>query len=81
MVVCYFWLITVTNLCHSNKFSLSNQQITFYSVLTGRAGMTYAEMDPDVPYHVLKSAILRHYEINPKIQQDEVVSDATLSGG
>ena len=31
MVVCYFWLVTVTNLCHSNKFSLSNQQITFYS--------------------------------------------------
>ena len=32
MVVCYFWYVTVTNLCHSNKFSLSNQQITFYSV-------------------------------------------------
>ena len=32
MVVCYIWLVTVTNLCHSNKFSLSNQQITFYSV-------------------------------------------------
>ena len=31
MVVCYFWYVTVTNLCHCNKFSLSNQQITFYS--------------------------------------------------
>ena len=31
-------------------------------LLTGRAGMTYAKMDPDVPYHVLKSAILRWYE-------------------
>ena len=29
----YFWLVTVTNLCHSDKFSLSNQQITFYSAL------------------------------------------------
>ena len=34
MVVCYFWYVTVTNLCHSNKFSLSNQQITFYSAYT-----------------------------------------------
>ena len=33
MVFCYFWYVTVTNLCHSNKFSLSNQQITFYSVM------------------------------------------------
>ena len=34
--------------------------------LTGRAGMVYAEMDPYVPYHVLKPAILRRYEINPR---------------
>ena len=34
--------------------------------LTGRAGMVYAEMDPFVPYHVLKPAILRRYEINPR---------------
>ena len=35
-------------------------------LLTGRAGMTYAKMDPDAPYHVLKLAILRRYEINSK---------------
>ena len=28
--------------------------------------MVYAEMDPDIPYHALKQAILQRYEINPR---------------
>ena len=39
------------------------------SVLTGRAGAAYNDVEPRAPYAILKQAILQRYEINPEASQ------------